>query len=98
PFMWRFHAIHHSSKALDWLAGSRAHIVEDVVVRGFILVPMMFVFSQGIIVAYLLFVTIHATLSYCNFGPTLKWLEPYVGPPRFHHWNHTTEKESIEKN
>ena len=34
PSLWRFHAIHHSSKALDWLAGSRAHIVEDVVVRG----------------------------------------------------------------
>ena len=32
-FMWRFHAIHHSSKALDWIAGSRAHLVEDVVVR-----------------------------------------------------------------
>ena len=34
PFLWRFHAIHHSSKALDWIAGSRAHLVEDVVVRG----------------------------------------------------------------
>src|ERR1700752_1249741 len=22
PFLWRFHAIHHSSKALDWIAGS----------------------------------------------------------------------------
>jgi len=98
PFMWRFHAIHHSSKALDWLAGSRAHIVEDVVVRGFILVPMMFVFSQGIIVAYLLFVTIHATWAHCNFGPTLKWLEPYVVLPRFHHWHHTSQKESIDKN
>jgi len=98
PFMWRFHAIHHSSKALDWLAGSRAHIVEDVVVRGFILVPMMFVFSQGIIVAYLLFVTIHATWAHCNFGPTLKWLEPYVVLPRFHHWHHTSQKECIDKN
>ena len=98
PFMWRFHAIHHSSKALDWLAGSRAHIVEDVVVRGFMLVPMMFVFSQGIIVAYLLFVTIHATWAHCNFGPTLKWLEPYLVLPRFHHWHHTSQKESIDKN
>ena len=42
PWMWRFHAIHHSSKGLDWIAGSRSHIVDDVVVRGFILIPMMF--------------------------------------------------------
>src|ERR1700751_5353260 len=25
PFLWRFHAVHHSSKALDWIAGSPAH-------------------------------------------------------------------------
>jgi sterol desaturase/sphingolipid hydroxylase (fatty acid hydroxylase superfamily) len=85
PFMWRFHAIHHSSKALDWIAGSRAHIVEDVVVRGFILVPMMLVFPRSINVAYLLFVTLHATWTHCNFGPTIKWLEPFLILPRFHH-------------
>jgi lathosterol oxidase len=25
PFLWRFHSVHHSSKALDWIAGSRSH-------------------------------------------------------------------------
>ena len=98
PWMWRFHAIHHSSKALDWIAGSRAHIVEDVAVRGFILIPMMFAFSQTIIVAYLLFVALHATWAHCNFGPTIRWLEPFVVFPRFHHWHHTSQAESIDKN
>ena len=23
PFLWRFHSVHHSSKALDWIEGSR---------------------------------------------------------------------------
>jgi len=32
---------HHSSKALDWDRGSRSHFVDDTLVRGFILVPMM---------------------------------------------------------
>jgi sterol desaturase/sphingolipid hydroxylase (fatty acid hydroxylase superfamily) len=45
PFLWRFHAVHHSSKALDWIAGSRSHFVDDTLVRGFILVPLMFGFS-----------------------------------------------------
>ena len=39
PFLWRFHAVHHSSKALDWIAGSRSHFVDDTLVRGFIFVP-----------------------------------------------------------
>jgi len=98
PFLWGFHAIHHSSKALDWIAGSRAHLVEDVVVRGGMLIPMMFIFPHDIIVAYLLWVTIHATWAHCNFRPAIKWLEPYVVQPRFHHWHHTAQPEAIDKN
>ena len=98
PFLWRFHAIHHSSKALDWIAGSRSHLVDDVIVRAFMLIPMMFVFPHDIIVAYLFFVTIHATWTHCNFGPALKWLEPYLIQPRYHHWHHTSQAEAIDKN
>jgi lathosterol oxidase len=98
PWMWRFHAIHHSSKALDWIAGSRSHLVDDVVVRGFILIPMMLIFPRGMILAYLFFVNLHATWTHCNFGPTIKWLEPYLIQPRFHHWHHTSQKEAIDKN
>jgi sterol desaturase/sphingolipid hydroxylase (fatty acid hydroxylase superfamily) len=25
PYFWRFHAVHHSSRDLDWLATSRDH-------------------------------------------------------------------------
>src|SRR5437868_8734599 len=98
PFLWRFHAIHHSSKALDWIAGSRSHFVDDTLVRGFILVPMMIGFSQTIILAYLIFVTLHATWTHCNFRPNAKWLEKFLVMPRFHHWHHTSQKEGIDKN
>ena len=98
PFLWRFHAIHHSSKSLDWLAGSRSHLVDDVVVRAFILIPMMFVFPHDIVVAYLFFVTLHATWTHSNFRPTIKWLEPLLIFPRFHHWHHTSQKEAIDRN
>lgn len=33
PFLWRFHSIHHSSREMDWLAGSRIHIFDAVVMR-----------------------------------------------------------------
>lgn len=98
PFLWRFHSVHHSSKALDWIAGSRSHFVDDTLVRGFILVPLMFGFSQAIIFAYLIFVTIHATWTHCNFGPNAKWLEKFLVMPRYHHWHHTSQKEGIDKN
>lgn len=98
PFLWRFHAVHHSSKALDWIAGSRSHFVDDTLVRGFILAPLMLGFSQNIILAYLVFVTLHATWTHCNFGPNAKWLEEFLVMPRYHHWHHTSQKEGIDKN
>ncbi|MGA3156636.1 MAG: sterol desaturase family protein [Steroidobacteraceae bacterium] len=98
PFLWRFHAIHHSSRALDWIAGSRSHFVDDTLVRAFILVPLMLGFSQSIIVAYLIFVTLHATWTHCNFRPNAKWLEKFLVMPRYHHWHHASHDEAIDKN
>jgi lathosterol oxidase len=49
-------------------------------------------------VAYLVFVTIHATWTHCNFGPNAKWLEKYLVMPRYHHWHHTSQKEGVDKN
>jgi sterol desaturase/sphingolipid hydroxylase (fatty acid hydroxylase superfamily) len=98
PFLWRFHSIHHSSPALDWIAGSRSHFVDDTLVRGFVLAPLMLGFSQTIILAYLIFVTLHATWTHCNFRPNAKWLEKFLVMPRYHHWHHTSQKEGIDKN
>ncbi len=98
PFLWRFHAVHHSSKALDWIAGSRSHFVDDTLVRGLVLAPLMLGFSQSITLAYLIFVTLHATWVHCNFGPNAKWLEKFLVMPRYHHWHHTSQKEGIDKN
>lgn len=98
PFLWRFHAIHHSSTALDWLSGSRGHFFEDVIVRACILTPLMIGFSQSVILAYLIFVTLQATWSHCNFAPSSKWLERCLVTPRYHHWHHTSQKEGLDRN
>ncbi|HXU06963.1 MAG TPA: sterol desaturase family protein [Polyangia bacterium] len=99
PFLWRFHAVHHSPKTLDWIAGSRAHFVDDLITRGAVLLPIVLLgFSQSVVAAYLVFVTLHATWTHCNFGPTSEWLEKLLVLPRHHHWHHAIEKASIDKN
>ncbi len=40
PWLWRFHKIHHSAEAMDWLAGSRLHLVDAVVTRALAFVPI----------------------------------------------------------
>ena len=40
PLLWRLHAVHHSAKSMDWLAGSRQHILELLITRTLVLAPI----------------------------------------------------------
>ncbi len=40
PLLWRLHAVHHSVKSMDWLAGSRQHIIELLITRTLVLAPI----------------------------------------------------------
>jgi lathosterol oxidase len=92
PWLWRFHAIHHSSEEMDWLAGSRLHLVDVVVTRAASFAPLFALgFSERALVVYLVFVSFQAVFLHANvrfnFGP-LRWL---VATPEFHHWHHARE-------
>lgn len=99
PALWRFHQIHHSAESMDWLAGSRLHLVDVAVTRGLTYVPIYLLgFSEAPLFAYVAFVSIQATFIHANvrfrFGP-LAWI---VATPQFHHWHHGAEPEAIDKN
>lgn len=96
---WRFHAVHHSVEHMDWIAGSRLHIVDIVVVRGTTFLPIYLLgFSQPAVYAYLLFVSFHAVFLHSNTGFRIGWLEHVIAMPRFHHWHHSSEAEALDKN
>jgi lathosterol oxidase len=99
PALWRFHQIHHSAESMDWLAGSRLHLVDVAVTRGLTYVPIyLFGFSEAPLFAYVAFVSIQATFIHANvrfrFG-RLAWV---VATPQFHHWHHGAEPEAVDKN
>lgn len=99
PFLWRFHAVHHSSAQLDWLAGSRLHLVDALAVRALVLLALRLVgFSDAALTLYLLFVGLHAVWIHSNFGARLRWLEPFLVTPRYHHFHHADEPEAVDKN
>jgi lathosterol oxidase len=99
PALWRFHAIHHSSLDMDWLAGSRLHIVDVVVTRAVVVFPLFALgFDQRAVAAYLVFVSFHAVFIHANVRFDLRRLEPWIVTPRFHHWHHARERAAIDKN
>lgn len=89
PVLWRFHQVHHSAKAMDWLAGSRLHIIDAVLTRALIYAPLFLLgFDPAAIGAYLVFVVVQATFVHANVGFVPSWIEPWLATPRFHHWHH----------
>lgn len=99
PLLWNFHAIHHSSRQMDWLAGSRMHVVDVLATRmaGFLPIFLMG-FAPAALYAYLVFVSFHAVYIHANVRwrwPYLRWV---IATPEFHHWHHTSDEEGIDKN
>jgi sterol desaturase/sphingolipid hydroxylase (fatty acid hydroxylase superfamily) len=99
PFLWRFHAVHHSIEEMDWLASHRIHPVDQIITMAASLLP---VFALGF---EPMAVGIHALVFHCqsllihsntsiNFG-RLQWV---LASPLFHHWHHANEREAYDKN
>jgi lathosterol oxidase len=98
-WLWPFHQVHHSSRQLDWLAGSRLHVVDVVLTRGFTFVPIFLLgFAAPPVYAYLVFVSLHAAFIHANVGLSFGWLESVLVLPRFHHWHHSAESAALDKN
>ncbi len=99
PWLWRFHAVHHSSEELDWLSAYRVHPIDQVVTKATALLPVFALgFSTEVVAILFIIQQVHAVLVHANtrldFGP-FKWL---LVSPQFHHWHHANEKHAYDKN
>lgn len=99
PFLWGFHAVHHSAKAMDWLAGARMHFVEIVMLRGITSLPMFTLgFEPSVMQAYVGFVYVYSSLLHANLKGDFTTLGHWIATPRFHHWHHGLEQEAVDVN
>jgi sterol desaturase/sphingolipid hydroxylase (fatty acid hydroxylase superfamily) len=98
-WLWRFHAIHHSSREVDWLSSVRLHPVNDVLTKLAQVVPFVLLgFAPAVLAGYAPFLTFHALLLHANLPWTFGPLRYVVSSPAFHRWHHTTEAEGLDKN
>lgn len=104
PWLWRYHAVHHSTQQLYFLANTRTHPVDMVVTRLFGLTPLYLLGLAGpgaagsaapvllLLIGTVWGFFIHANVRW-RFG-ALEWL---VATPAFHHWHHS-KTEHINRN
>jgi sterol desaturase/sphingolipid hydroxylase (fatty acid hydroxylase superfamily) len=99
PFLWRFHAVHHSAEHIDWMVSSRAHPLDLAFTRLAGFIPL-YVFGlaqpmQNIADPVALSIAVVGTFLGFFIHANLRWrfglLELLVATPAFHHWHHTND-------
>jgi len=97
--LWCFHAIHHSSKTLDWISAARAHPLNELAGRTASMLPLLalgFQVEAAAVIAPL--ITLYALFLHANVDWDWGRLRTVIASPRFHRWHHTSEAEGRDKN
>ena len=92
---WPFHAVHHSSEHLDWLAAHREHPLDSIYTQTLInLPPFVLGFPIETLAGLVAFRGLWAIYIHSNvrlpIGP-LRW---FIGAPELHHWHHDRDQHA----
>jgi len=97
-FLWRFHAIHHSTEKLDWISGLRNHPFDGAIVAPPFILLVAAGFSPEFSGALAVIQFATGLFAHANVRWRLRPLHRIVFTPEFHHWHHANEPESIHTN
>jgi sterol desaturase/sphingolipid hydroxylase (fatty acid hydroxylase superfamily) len=99
PWLWRFHAIHHSTEHLDWLAAARVHPVDQILTKGASLLPLFALGYSGAAVGiYGWLYFWHSYLVHANLRVSLWPFGWLIASPRFHHTHHARDRATRDRN
>jgi len=99
PWLWRFHAVHHSIEHMDWLAGSRNHLFQAIVDRSLAMVPIYLLGAdKAALDIYVTFAAVQAVFVHANINIPFGPLKFVITTPQYHHWHHSTDLPAIDTN
>jgi sterol desaturase/sphingolipid hydroxylase (fatty acid hydroxylase superfamily) len=99
PFLWRFHAVHHSIEQMDWVASGRLHPFDQAFTQAFTVYPLVVLgYGAGVFGGVAAFITLLALFQHANVRvrfPGLRWV---INTPEWHHWHHAIDDAARDKN
>ncbi len=99
PWLWKFHAVHHSVEYMDWLATMRVHPFDQIFTKTFQMIPLYLLgFSEVTFGIYAIFSSVIAFLIHANFRLKFRVLKWVIATPEFHHWHHSKIPRVHNKN
>lgn len=99
PGLWNIHAVHHSVEYMDWLAGSRNHVIQTFSDRIIAIIPLYLIGAdKAALDIYVAFAAFQAVYVHANVNIPIGWLKYILVSPQFHHWHHSSQKPAIDTN
>ncbi len=99
PFLWRFHAVHHSPKRLYFFNAARFHFVDWLVLNA-IEVGVLFLIGVDpkVIALSAAFVQIHGLFQHANIETRLGPLNYLLSAAELHRWHHSKVVAESDRN
>ena len=92
-WLWRFHAVHHTSTHLDFLAAHREHPLDGLYTQTMVNLPALLLgLSLHQLLGLVAFRSIWAIFIHSNVRIPLGPLRMLLGAPELHHWHHAKER------
>ncbi len=97
--LWKIHAVHHSVEHMDWMAGSRNHVIQMFVDRCLAMVPLYLLgASKEALDIYVGIAAFQAVYVHSNVHIPVGPLRYIFCTPQYHHWHHSSETPAIDTN
>ncbi len=97
-WLWPIHAIHHSSKRMDWLSTERFHVLNYFVTLTINVVPTQLLFGPEVALLGAFLRRLYNFLIHANVRMDYGILGYLFVSPRFHHWHHSVDTAAANKN
>jgi len=97
PFLWRFHALHHSAEKIDFMVNTRLHPIDLVFTRLCGFVPIYALgfaaptthLADNTPLMFILFGVVWGFFLHANIRARFGPIEKVIAMPAFHHWHHS---------
>lgn len=98
--LWRTHEAHHSGKEVDFLAGSRSHIVEIIINQTIEFAPIIILSPNPEIIVPIkaLLDALFGMFIHANVNVKFGKLKYFLNTPELHLWHHANYREVFHAN
>lgn len=96
---WRIHEAHHSGKEVDFLAGSRSHVLEIIINQTIEFAPIIILGADPVVVPIKAMLdAMFGMFIHANIKVKLGRLKYLLNSPELHLWHHANYKEVFHAN